>query len=51
MSALARRLPLERLYRDSRCGALMPAYTDDCLNYLGKAAIGTNLKNPNETYW
>ena len=50
-TALSRKLPIERLYRDSRCGSLMPAYTDDCLNYLGKAAFGTNLKNPNETYW
>ena len=50
-TTLARRFPLERLYRDSRCGALMPAHSDDCLNYLGKAAIGTNLKNPIETYW
>lgn len=50
-TSLARRLPLERFYRESRCGALMPAQSDDCLTYLGKAAFGTNLKNPIETYW
>ncbi len=50
-TTLARRFPLERLYRDSRCGALMPASSDDCLNYIGKAAFGANLKNPIETYW
>jgi len=50
-SGIARRLPLERYYRESRCGALMPAQTDDCLKYMGKAAFGANLKNPIETYW
>lgn len=50
-TALAKRLPLERYYRESRCGALMPAQSDDCLIYMGKAAFGANLKNPIETYW
>lgn len=50
-TSLARSLPLERFYRESRCGALMPAQSDDCLTYLGKAAFGANLKNPIETYW
>ncbi len=50
-SSMARRLPLERYYRESRCGALMPAQSDDCLKYMGKAAFGANLKNPIETYW
>ena len=50
-TAIAKRMPLERYYRESRCGALMPAASDDCLVYMGKAAYGTNLKNPIETYW
>jgi len=50
-SSISKHLPLERFYRDSRCGALQPAYSDDCLSYLGKASFGANLKNPIETYW
>lgn len=50
-TSLAKRLPLERYYRESRCGGLMPAQSDDCLKYLGKMAFGANLKNPIETYW
>ena len=50
-TTLAKRMPLERYYRESRCGALMPAASDDCLTYMGKAAYGANLKNPIETYW
>jgi alkylation response protein AidB-like acyl-CoA dehydrogenase len=50
-SSISKHLPLERYYRDSRCGALQPAYSDDCLFYLGKASFGANLKNPIETYW
>lgn len=50
-SSIARRLPLERYYRESRCGALMPAQSDACLTYMGKAAFGANLRNPIETYW
>ncbi len=50
-TSISKRLPLERYYRESRCGALMPAQSDDCLTYLGKAAFGANLKNPIETYW
>lgn len=50
-SSISKHLPLERYYRDSRCGALQPAYSDDCLSYLGKVAFGENLKNPIETYW
>ena len=50
-SSISKHLPLERYYRDSRCGALQPAYSDDCLFYMGKAAFGANLKNPIETYW
>lgn len=32
--------PLERLYRDARCGALQPATSDVCADWLGCAALG-----------
>ncbi len=31
---------LERLYRDARCGALQPATSDVCADWLGVAALG-----------
>ncbi len=50
-SSIAKRLPLERYYRDARCGGLMPATSDECLSYLGKAAFGADLTRVSETYW
>jgi len=50
-STIAKFMPLERYYRESRCGGLMPATSDECLLYLGKAAFGTDLTKPDETYW
>lgn len=50
-STIARSLPLERLYRDARCGGLMPARSDDCLLYLGKQALGIDVADPSESYW
>ena len=50
-SSITRKLPLERLYRDARCGGLMPATTDECLLYVGKAALGTDMTKLSETYW
>lgn len=32
--------PLERLYRDARCGSLQPATSDVCADWLGTAALG-----------
>ena len=44
--SMLRSLPLERLYRDSRCGSLMLPWTAElCLDKLGKAA----LYKPGET--
>ena len=44
--AMLRSLPLERLYRDSRCGALMLPWTAElCLDMIVKAA----LYNPGES--
>ena len=38
--AMLRALPLERLYRDSRCGALMLPWTAElCLDMIGKGAL------------
>lgn len=38
--AMLRSLPLERLYRDSRCGSLMLPWTAElCLDMLGKGAL------------
>ena len=50
-STISKRMPLERLYRDARCGGLMPAKSDDCLRYVGKAAMGTDVTKVEESYW
>ncbi|HVF05093.1 MAG TPA: acyl-CoA dehydrogenase family protein [Frankiaceae bacterium] len=39
-SAIRRGNPLERLFRDARCGALQPATSDVCADWLGVAALG-----------
>ncbi|MCH7230888.1 acyl-CoA/acyl-ACP dehydrogenase [Glycomyces sp. L485] len=39
-SATRRGHPLERIFRDSRCGALQPATSDVCADWLGVAAVG-----------
>jgi alkylation response protein AidB-like acyl-CoA dehydrogenase len=39
-SATRRGHPLERLFRDARCGALQPATSDVCADWLGFAALG-----------
>ncbi|SFD09488.1 acyl-CoA dehydrogenase family protein [Streptomyces aidingensis] len=39
-SATRRGHPLERIYRDARCGALQPATSDVCADWLGTAALG-----------
>ncbi len=39
-SATRRGHPLERLFRDARCGALQPATSDVCADWLGIAALG-----------
>lgn len=50
-STISKRMPLERLYRDARCGGLMPAKSDDCVQYVGKAALGRDVTDPDESYW
>jgi alkylation response protein AidB-like acyl-CoA dehydrogenase len=39
-SATRRGSPLERIYRDARCGSLQPATSDVCADWLGAAALG-----------
>lgn len=39
-AATRRGNPLERLYRDARCGSLQPATSDVCADYLGLAVLG-----------
>jgi alkylation response protein AidB-like acyl-CoA dehydrogenase len=39
-SASRRGHPLERLFRDARCGSLQPATSDVCADWLGLAALG-----------
>jgi alkylation response protein AidB-like acyl-CoA dehydrogenase len=39
-SATRRGNPLERLFRDARCGSLQPATSDVCADWLGIAALG-----------
>ena len=48
---IAKRLPLERYYRDIRCGGLMPATSDECLLYVGKSALGFDMTKVSESYW
>ncbi|GAB3661798.1 acyl-CoA dehydrogenase family protein [Glycomyces tarimensis] len=47
-SATRRGHPLERLYRDARCGALQPATSDVCADWLGVAAIGDDPDHDTE---
>ncbi|MGY0233734.1 acyl-CoA dehydrogenase family protein [Longispora urticae] len=47
-SATRRGHPLERLYRDARCGSLQPATSDVCADWLGVVALGGD---PNPGRW
>ncbi|WP_433873185.1 acyl-CoA dehydrogenase family protein [Saccharopolyspora sp. CA-218241] len=48
-SATRRGHPLERIYRDARCGALQPATSDVCADWLGVAALGGDPDRDSET--
>ena len=39
-AATRRGHPLERIFRDARCGALQPATSDVCADWLGVSALG-----------
>jgi alkylation response protein AidB-like acyl-CoA dehydrogenase len=43
--------PLERLYRDARCGALQPATSDVCADWLGLAAQGLDPDHAEVARW
>jgi len=43
--------PLERLYRDARCGALQPATSDVCADWLGMAALGADPEQSEVARW
>lgn len=44
-SASRRGHPLERIFRDARCGSLQPATSDVCADWLGMAALGDDPEN------
>ena len=47
-SATRRGSPLERIYRDARCGSLQPATSDVCADWLGAATLGLDPENEAE---
>jgi alkylation response protein AidB-like acyl-CoA dehydrogenase len=43
--------PLERIFRDARCGALQPATSDVCADWLGVSALGGDPHAPGTARW
>jgi len=50
-SAIRTGNPLERLFRDARCGALQPATSDVCADWLGVTALGGDPYATSEPRW
>ncbi|MFJ9418886.1 acyl-CoA dehydrogenase family protein [Streptomyces sp. NPDC101227] len=50
-AAVAKSAPLERLIREASFSSVMPAKPYDCLEYLGKAAVGVNLYDARAFSW
>ena len=50
-AATRRGSPIERLYRDARCGALQPATSDVCADWLGYAALGLDPDRDGAARW
>ncbi|MER6473247.1 acyl-CoA dehydrogenase family protein [Streptomyces collinus] len=50
-AAVSRSQPLERLIREASFASVMPAKPQDCLEYLGKAAVGVNLYDARAFAW
>jgi alkylation response protein AidB-like acyl-CoA dehydrogenase len=50
-SATRRGAPLERIYRDARCGSLQPATSDVCADWLGAAALGLDPEATGVSRW
>jgi alkylation response protein AidB-like acyl-CoA dehydrogenase len=42
---------LERIYRDARCGALQPATSDVCADWIGMAALGLDANASEVPRW
>jgi alkylation response protein AidB-like acyl-CoA dehydrogenase len=50
-SASRRGHPLERIYRDARCGSLQPATSDVCADWLGYATLGLDPESGEVARW
>jgi alkylation response protein AidB-like acyl-CoA dehydrogenase len=50
-SATRRGHPLERIYRDARCGSLQPATSDVCADWLGYASLGLDPESSEVARW
>lgn len=50
-AAISRSHPLERLIREAQFAHVMPAKPQECLEYLGKAAVGVNLYDARAFAW
>jgi len=50
-NTIRKEFPLERYYRDARCGGLMGAPSDVCLTYVGKAVLGIDVGTVSGTHW
>ncbi|TJZ57347.1 acyl-CoA dehydrogenase [Streptomyces piniterrae] len=50
-AAVSRSRPIERLLRELQYGAVMPAKPEECLEYLGKAAFGVDLRDEKSFSW
>jgi alkylation response protein AidB-like acyl-CoA dehydrogenase len=50
-NTIRKEFPLERYYRDSRCGGLMAVPSDVCLSYIGKAVLGVDVKAVGGSHW
>ncbi|MFF8424513.1 acyl-CoA dehydrogenase family protein [Streptomyces sp. NPDC016566] len=50
-AAVSRAKPIERLLRELQYGAVMPAKPEECLEYLGKGALGVDLRDENSFSW
>jgi alkylation response protein AidB-like acyl-CoA dehydrogenase len=43
--------PLERIFRDARCGSLQPATSDVCADWLGAATLGADPESSGVARW
>jgi alkylation response protein AidB-like acyl-CoA dehydrogenase len=50
-SASRRGHPLERIYRDARCGSLQPATSDVCADWLGYTTLGLDPESGEVPRW